>query len=175
MRYSLKLPLVASLPLLALLAACGGTSSTGATASSTTAPYASPSTAAPAPTTPAAPSGPAKLALAKTTLGSVLVDAQGRTLYMYVPDTAGKSTCYSQCATFWPPALTTGAPVAGTGLTGSLLGTTTRTDGTVQVTYDKYPLYLYIKDTAAGDVTGQGVQKIWYVLNAQGIPVKTAP
>ena len=169
MRCARLLPVLA---LAATLAACGGGSSTTSAPPATTQ-----STAAPTPTEAAtgAPAGPATIDLATTPLGQVLTDGAGRTVYMFVPDTAGTSTCYDQCATAWPPVLTTGAPTAGTGVTASLLGTTERTDGTVQVTYDKRPLYLFAKDSAAGDVNGQGVKQIWYVVGAAGDLIKTAP
>jgi predicted lipoprotein with Yx(FWY)xxD motif len=64
--------------------------------------------------------------------------------------------------------LTTGDPVAGDGIDASKLGTTTRTDGTVQVTYNGWPLYYYVKDAQAGDVVGQGVGSVWYVISPAG-------
>jgi predicted lipoprotein with Yx(FWY)xxD motif len=112
---------------------------------------------------------PANLATGtNATLGSFLVDGNGRSLYLYTKDTPNTSVCYDKCATAWPPLLTKGAPVAGTGVDATLLGTTNRTDGTVQVTYKGWPLYYYEKDTAAGDVTGQGVGEVWYVVAPDG-------
>lgn len=102
-------------------------------------------------------------------LGSFLVDSAGITLYIYTRDTPGTSTCYSTCATNWPPLLTNGAPTAGTGVTASMLGTTTRTDGMVQVTYNGWPLYYFITDKTAGDTNGEGVQSVWYVMTPAGI------
>ena len=166
------IPIAAAAALLSVLTACGGGSSAATAPPAATTPAAT----VPAATTPAAAaSGPATIQIGSTSLGMVLTDAQGRTLYMFVPDKAGASTCYGQCATAWPPVLTTGAPVAGTGLDTSLLGTTTRTDGTVQVTYNKLPLYLFANDAAAGDVNGQGVKSVWFVMDATGAVVKTAP
>jgi predicted lipoprotein with Yx(FWY)xxD motif len=107
------------------------------------------------------------------TLGSFLVDDKGMTLYLFTKDTPNTSVCYDKCATAWPPLLTTGAPVAGEGLDASKLGTTTRTDGSVQVTYNGWPLYYYVKDKTAGDVTGQDVGGVWYVVNADGDQVAT--
>src|SRR3954452_23844030 len=101
-------------------------------------------------------------------LGQILVDDKGMTLYLFVKDTGTSSTCYDQCATFWPPLLTTGTPQAGSGANQSLLGTTTRTDGKVEVTYAGHPLYYFLKDKAPGDITGQGVNGfggLWWVLN----------
>ena len=102
-------------------------------------------------------------------LGSFLVDSTGMTLYLYTKDTPNTSVCYGGCATLWPPLLTNGAPTAGTGVTASMLGTTTRTDGTVQVTYNGWPLYYFAKDKVAGDITGEGVGSVWYVLTPAGM------
>jgi len=107
--------------------------------------------------------------------GPILVDEKGMTLYMFEKDTPNTSSCYGGCATNWPPLLTTGAPLAGEGLDASLLGTTTRDDGNVQVTYNGWPLYYYVKDAAAGDMTGQGVGDVWFVLSADGSVLKAPP
>src|SRR5215211_2019740 len=106
-------------------------------------------------------------------LGSFLVDDKGMTLYLFTKDTPDTSNCYEKCATAWPPLLTTGDPVAGEGVDASLLGTTTRTDGTVQVTYNGWPLYYYEKDQAPGDVVGQDVGDVWFVVSATGEQVTT--
>ena len=93
------------------------------------------------------------------------------TAYLFVVDTGTSSNCYTSCASIWPPVLTTGAPQAGTGADATLLGTTTRTDGKVEVTYAGHPLYYFISDNQAGDVKGQGVNGFggpWYVLGASG-------
>jgi predicted lipoprotein with Yx(FWY)xxD motif len=90
------------------------------------------------------------------------------TLYLYTKDTPNTSTCYDQCATNWPPLLTTADPIAGEGVDAALLGTTTRTDGSIQVTYNGWPLYYYAKDAAPGDATGQDVGSVWYVVSAAG-------
>jgi predicted lipoprotein with Yx(FWY)xxD motif len=104
-----------------------------------------------------------------STLGSFLVDSKGMTLYLYTKDTPNTSNCYDGCAGYWPPLLTTGTPVAGTGVTASLLGTTKRTDGTTQVTYNGWPLYYYVSDKAAGDTTGENVQGVWFVITPAGV------
>ena len=106
-------------------------------------------------------------------LGSFLVDDKGMTLYLFTKDTPNTTVCYDKCATAWPPLLTTGAPVAGDGVDASKFGTTTRTDGTVQVTYNGWPLYYYAKDKAPGDVVGQNVGEVWYVVSAAGDKVTT--
>jgi predicted lipoprotein with Yx(FWY)xxD motif len=118
----------------------------------------------------ATPTSPAVVNVGQNaTLGSFLVDSAGMTLYIYTKDTPGTSVCYGVCATAWPPLLTNGAPTAGMGVTASMLGTTTRTDGTVQVTYNGWPLYYYAKDKVAGDTTGEGVNTIWYVMTPAGM------
>ena len=123
---------------------------------------------------PAAAGGAATVALGKNDkLGSFLVDAKGMRLYLFTKDTPNTSVCYDKCAVAWPPLLTTGAPVAGDGLDASKLGTTTRKDGTTQVTYNGWPLYYYQKDKAPGDVTGQDVGGVWYVVSAEGDKVAT--
>src|SRR5260370_36558489 len=128
-----------------LAAACGGTSP--ATAAASPSPNPSPSTAATGTTTAVAPSK----------LGQILVDGKGMTVYLFVVDTSTTSNCYTSCATIWPPVLTTGAAQAGAGANASLLGTTTRTDGKTEVTYAGHPLYYFVQDKAAGDITGQGI------------------
>jgi predicted lipoprotein with Yx(FWY)xxD motif len=119
---------------------------------------------------PASSSGDAAtISLGKNdNLGSFLVDAKGMTLYLFTKDTPSTSVCYDKCAVAWPPLLTTGAPVAGEGVDASKLGTTTRKDGSVQVTYNGWPLYYYEKDKAPGDLTGQDVGSVWYVVSATG-------
>jgi predicted lipoprotein with Yx(FWY)xxD motif len=123
------------------------------------------STSAPVPVT----GGAATVNLGQNdSLGSFLVDDKGMALYLFTKDTPDTSNCYEKCATAWPPLLTTGDPVAGEGVDASMFGTTTRTDGTVQVTYNGWPLYYYEKDKAPGDVTGQEVGDVWYVISPAG-------
>jgi len=129
-------------------------------------------TAAASPTRTAIKRGPI-VTLGSTDLGRVLIDARGRTLYLYTPDTKGKSTCYGQCAAFWPPLLTTGKPVAAHGVKPKLLGTTKRKDGKLQVTYAGHPLYFFAQDAEPGNVFGQGLQNIWYALSVTGAKVST--
>ena len=101
-------------------------------------------------------------------LGSFLIDDKGMTLYLFTKDTPNTSTCYNGCATAWPPLLTTGTPAAGAGVDASKFGTTKRTDGTTQVTYNGWPLYYFQKDKAPSDVTGQNVGSVWFVVSAAG-------
>ena len=133
-----------------------------------------PPTEAPATEPPAAVpvTGEAVINLGQNeTLGSFLVDDKNMTLYLFTKDTPNTSNCYEKCATAWPPLFTTGDPVAGEGVDASLLGTTTRTDGSVQVTYNGWPLYLYHGDSLPGDVNGQGLDEfggLWYLVSPMG-------
>jgi predicted lipoprotein with Yx(FWY)xxD motif len=146
----------------AILAGCGSTTPSAA--------FASPSPAASPASSPAAAAATIKVA-ADAKLGQILVNGEGMTVYLFVADTSTAPTCYTSCAAIWPPVLTTGAPVAGTGAKASLLGTTTRTDGKVEVTYAGHPLYYFIQDKKPGDTTGQGVNgfgALWWVLTPSG-------
>jgi len=91
---------------------------------------------------------------------------------LYTKDTPNTSTCYDKCATAWAPLLTNGAPVVGDGADASKIGTTTRTDGSTQVTYNGWPLYYFAKDKQAGDTTGQSVGSVWFVVSATGDALK---
>jgi predicted lipoprotein with Yx(FWY)xxD motif len=104
-------------------------------------------------------------------LGKILVNSQGRTLYLFQKDAGTKSACAGECAAAWPPLRAAGKPSAGRSLTASKLGTTPRSDGKPQVTYNGHPLYLYSADQKAGDTNGQGINAFgaaWYVLSAAG-------
>ena len=129
------------------------------------------------PSSTASPSAPAVTANATVAvannakLGKILVDGSGRTLYLFQKDTTTASTCYDACATYWPPLLTKDAPKAGAGVTASLLGTTKRSDGTLEVTYAGHPLYYVITDHNPGDASGQAVNNFgaaWFVLGPDG-------
>jgi predicted lipoprotein with Yx(FWY)xxD motif len=125
---------------------------------------ASPTRPAASPAVPpaaASPVGPTVKVTTDPKLGNILTDAKGMTLYIYKSDQPNVSSCYGQCAQNWPPLMVAGAPTAPPGFSGTL-GTTTRTDGTKQVTYNQMPLYYYAKDTQPGDTTGQGVGGVWY-------------
>lgn len=109
-------------------------------------------------------------------LGTVLVNASGRTLYHLTTEAHGKIKCTGVCATAWPPlTINAGAkPTAGTGVTQAKLGTIKRPDGRTQVTYNGFPLYRYGDDRKRGQVEGQGEQHIWFVVAPSGKVVKTA-
>ena len=111
-------------------------------------------------------------------LGKILVDSQGRTLYLFEQDSGTKSTCSGACATAWPPLRASGKPTAGSGAKASALGTTPRSDGKPQVTYNGHPLYGFQGDSGAGDTTGQGSTGFgapWYVLSGSGNAITTTP
>jgi predicted lipoprotein with Yx(FWY)xxD motif len=113
----------------------------------------------------------ARLHIAKTRLGRILVDSRGITLYDFVKDKGKTSVCYGACAALWPPLLTHGKPIAGHGVRRSLLGTTKRSDGKLQVTYGGHPLYYFVSDRKPGQTTGQDVNQfggLWWVLSPKG-------
>lgn len=152
----------AVIPLVALsVAACGGGSSAATAA------------------TPKTSSGAlAAVDVSKRSLGSILVNSNGRTLYLFTADVGMHSACTGACVTKWPPLLTTGKPIADAGLTASKLSTITRSDGTRQITYNGHPLYLFVKDHKPGDVKGQGVIAFggaWFALSPSGNPIAATP
>lgn len=111
--------------------------------------------------------------------GQVLVDGQGRALYLFAADKTKDSTCYDACAKAWPPFLADrGATVdAMQGVSASLAGTTTRTDGSVQVTYNGHPLYYFEGDTKPGEINCQAVVNFgaaWYVVDPSGNAITKA-
>jgi predicted lipoprotein with Yx(FWY)xxD motif len=108
----------------------------------------------------------ATVAVTSSELGDILTDGDANTLYLFTPDAQSESVCYDQCEEAWPPLV--GDVSAGDGADGSLLGTTERTDGSMQATYNGWPLYYFAADTAPGDINGQGVNDVWYVLDANG-------
>jgi len=112
-----------------------------------------------------------RLHIARTKLGRILVDRRVITLYDFVKDKGRTSVCYGACAALWPPLITHGKPVAGRGVRQSLLGTTKRKDGKLEVTYGGHPLYYFVTDRKPGQTTGQGVNQFggpWWVLSAAG-------
>lgn len=148
---SRHLSILALVPVVVGLAACGSSGSGGSGQSS------------------GASATPTVLNVAsKAKVGAVLVDAQGRTLYRYTPDRGGRSTCTGGCAAAWPPATVSGsAPLTATGVHGAVT-TTTRPDGTKQLAFDGKPLYHFSGDSAKTDAKGQGVDNIWFVIPAKG-------
>jgi predicted lipoprotein with Yx(FWY)xxD motif len=121
---------------------------------------------------PASASGDGIVSAAKVgDLGTVLVDSQGLTLYDFHKDKGATSSCYDACAAAWPPLLTEGNPQAQGPADRSMLGTTKRKDGTVQVTYNGWPLYTYAGDQSAGEANGNDIDQFgaeWYALQPNG-------
>ena len=148
--------LPASLAVLVAVAGCGGSSNNS---SSTT-------------TAGASAGGAATIDVANNAqLGQILTDSNGNTVYVFDKDTNGKSACSGSCAGVWPPVTTSGSPKAGKGVVASKLGTTKRSDGSTQVTYDGRPLYTYTADTSPWDTTGNGVNlygALWYAVQPNG-------
>ena len=147
MRLHLKLPLAlaVSAALFSIAAAVAGAAATG--------------------------SGAGVVEITSSPLGRILVDGRGITLYDFPPDKGTTSVCSGACAALWPPLLTSGPPHAGSGVKASLLGTTKRSDGKLEVTYAGHPLYSFVGDRKPGQTTGQGVNQFggpWWVLSAAG-------
>lgn len=171
----------ASLLLAGTLAACSGSSSGGGAGA-----YGGGATSAPAMGSSASAGGGAygsgasggsasaaavTVMTASSSLGMILVDGSGRTLYLFTKDSPNTSTCTGGCLAAWPPLL--GTATAGTGVDSSLLGTVTRPDGKTQVSYKGMPLYYWAQDSAPGQTNGQGVQGVWWVVSPQGTPITT--
>ena len=119
----------------------------------------------------AASGSPATVKARNSSLGRILVDAQGHTLYLFEKDKRGRSACSGLCATYWPPLLTSARPMVGQGAKASLLGTARRGDGTMQVTYAGHPLYRFLEDRQPGQTAGEGLKDFgagWYVLTSAG-------
>ena len=114
----------------------------------------------------------AAVSVATTSLGDILVDGNGLTLYMFTADANGKSVCNGDCAASWPPLVSDAAPSLGAGLNAEDFASVTRDDGQAQVTFHGMPLYFFAGDSAPGDVNGQGIGGKWYVLSADGTTVK---
>jgi predicted lipoprotein with Yx(FWY)xxD motif len=112
--------------------------------------------------------------VASSKYGKIIVAADGHTLYMYKADKGTTSECYGGCASYWPALLTKRKPTAGSGVVASKLGTTKRSNGTLQVTYAGHPLYYYGGDQTAGTENGQGSGGVWYVLAPSGAVITKA-
>jgi predicted lipoprotein with Yx(FWY)xxD motif len=120
----------------------------------------------------------ATVSLRKTKLGLILVNSRAHTFYLFAKDKNDKSACSGSCAKFWPPSLSHGKPTAGSGVKASMLGTTRRSNGSLQVTYNKHPLYTFALDKQAGQTNGEGNLAFgakWYAVSAKGTAVVKAP
>ena len=159
----------------AVAAFAAGCGSSGTTSSSSPPASSSPAGSPSSPPTSSAPAtgGSATVQAHDSPLGRILVDASGRTLYLFRADSGTASHCYGTCARAWPPETTTGHPGAQ-GLNAALVGTTARHDHTTQVTYNGHPLYRFAKDAKPGDTTGQGLTAFggtWYVVGPNGTAI----
>jgi predicted lipoprotein with Yx(FWY)xxD motif len=107
------------------------------------------------------------------TFGPILVDGEGFSLYVFASDTqnGGISACTAECAAEWPPLMSQGTPVVSQGVDAAMLGTITREDGSIQVTYNGWPLYLFTGDAAPGDTNGQGMEGLWSLVSPAGAVV----
>jgi predicted lipoprotein with Yx(FWY)xxD motif len=118
-----------------------------------------------------------KVAAAGSMLGRILVDGRGRTLYLFARDRNGKSACSGACVAYWPPLIASGKPKAVSGAKQSLLGTTRRADGRLQVTYRHHPLYRFSGDTRKGLTSGQGLDDFggkWWAVSPAGSKITSA-
>ena len=164
----------------ALLATgCGSSSSSSSSAAGAPAPaasggaYGSPAAPAKRTTTPTTTASALTIATRSTPIGTILTGANGRTVYLFEKDTAGKSNCAGACAAAWMPVAAPAA--AGPGLTASMLSTTVRPDGKKQAVYGGHPLYYFVSDTQPGDTRGQGVHAFgadWYEIGPAGKKVE---
>ena len=111
----------------------------------------------------------------QSSLGSILTDQDGRTLYAFFNDKNGTSSCADQCVATWPALVSRQAVAADAGIDHKLLSQTTRAEGTVQATYGNWPLYYYVGDQGPGDIDGQGVDGVWFVVGRDGKLIKTTP
>jgi predicted lipoprotein with Yx(FWY)xxD motif len=166
-----RLALGGVLLMAALTAAACGSSTRAATSPSGSGPSASsPSATAPA-TDPVASTDTVKTATVGS-VGTILIDSSGRSLYLYTADKQKATTCTGACAKAWPPLVVSGTPVAGSGVKSSMLGTIKDPDGKTQVTYNHWPLYTFAG--ASGQVKGEGVEGSWFAVTAAGTEAKAA-
>lgn len=162
--------------LAALLSGCAGT---GGTATSTTTAAAPPSATGPSTSGPASTSAPAAAAAdlktADSTAGKIVVDGKGMSVYYYTKDVkdSGTSACTGGCLEAWPPVLAAADTPTVDGVTGTV-GTIATPDGKKQLTINGMPVYYYAKDLAAGDITGQGVGGVWYLVAPSGDMITAA-
>ncbi len=118
----------------------------------------------------------ATVKVSSSDLGKILVDGRGHTLYLFLKDKPGMSACNGSCAALWPPLITSAKPRPTAGTKASLLGTTRRKDGRLQVTYNHHPLYTFVQDTAPGQMHGEGLDAFgaeWYATSPAGAKVES--
>jgi predicted lipoprotein with Yx(FWY)xxD motif len=168
--------------LAAALTGCGGgtgttpTTAAPTTAAGTTSASVPAESSAPAGTSSSpVPAGAAELKTASSAAGQIVVDAKGMSVYFFTKDVkdSGTSACTGACIAAWPPVPTESAAPAVEGVTGTV-GTISTPEGKKQVTINGLPVYYYVKDKAAGDITGQGVGNVWYLVDPAGGMVQAA-
>lgn len=163
--------------LLLTLAACSDDDADSTEPTATEQTEAEPTAAEPTaaePTEAAPPTGEGLIAVADSGLGQIVTDPAGWTLYMFVPDEAGVPTCVADCAGNWPPLLVEDGVelLAGEGIDPALLSTVAHPEGGTQLKLGNWPLYYFANDGAAGDTNGQGVGDVWFVIGADGEPIR---
>jgi predicted lipoprotein with Yx(FWY)xxD motif len=163
----------------ALLSGCAGGGGSTTTAPSSAAATSAPTSSAPASSMSASMSASAaasELMVADSKMGQIVVDAKGMSVYYYTKDTkdSGTSACTGGCLAAWPPVTTTSSTPSVEGVMGTV-GTIATPDGKKQVTINGMPIYYYAKDKAAGDITGQGVNSVWYLVAPSGEMMTAAP
>ncbi|WOH18165.1 hypothetical protein IRJ34_17690 [Paenarthrobacter sp. GOM3] len=165
---------IGALVLSAALAGCGGSPGTTTSSAPPPASSAAPTSAAPGSASASAMAA-AEMKVASSSAGQIVVDSKGMSLYFFTKDVkdSGKSACVDACLAAWPIFTTTSDAPAVEGVTGTV-GTITSPDGKKHVTLNGMPLYYYAKDKAPGDVTGQGVGSVWYLVSPSGEMVKGA-
>jgi predicted lipoprotein with Yx(FWY)xxD motif len=116
----------------------------------------------------------ATIGVSNASLGKILVNAQGRTLYLFTRDSGMTSTCTGTCAVNWPPLLASGKPAVGVGAKASVVATAARSTGNAQLTYNGHPLYLFKGDSKPGDTTGEGLNAFggnWFAVSPAGTQI----
>ncbi len=157
-----------TLPLLLASVALSAVALAGCSAASPT-----PAASSAATSSASAPASGSELATATSSLGTIVVDGHGMTVYFYSKDVkgSGKSACMGGCLALWPAVRASSGTPKVDGVTGTV-GTITRDDGTLQVTVDGMPVYSYAQDSKAGDVNGEGIDNLWYAVGPDGSVVK---
>ncbi|WP_194920920.1 COG4315 family predicted lipoprotein [Catenulispora rubra] len=148
----------------ALTSACGGSGSSHSGGGD----KAKPTVSAAAP----GAASPVGVKISDSSLGPILTDQDGRTLYAFLNDKNGSSSCTGTCIATWPALISTAPAAAGSGIQSSLLTQTARADGTSQASYNNWPLYYYVGDAAPGEVDGEGLSDVWFAVGADGKLVK---
>jgi predicted lipoprotein with Yx(FWY)xxD motif len=154
-----------------IITACGSSGAPSSTGGASTTPQSQPSASA-----PATAGSSVVISTRSTSIGTVLVNAQGHTLYWFAIDTPTKSNCNGTCASYWPPVLGKATPAAGMSLPKGF-STITRSNGQVQATYDGHPLYTYAADTSAGMTSGNGSKLsggLWWAMTPSGATLTAA-